>query len=199
LFRSINPNNFLDIGGGTGELALLLAKNNKMRGAIIDKSKAMLERAGRKLCEYPVEIINRSVFQAFRTSETNYEVITCIGDTLNYISPKKLSAFFLRLRQYMSRDSLFFIDYNRKEFYEKLCLGNHINLNDFGIVHIYCIGNSIRFEFKFGEGLIEKHIQYLYKDHEIEDAFTSAGFTKYKDITDVFNNEVSFLALRYDN
>lgn len=104
----------LDAGCGTGTLAMMLAgAGHRVSG--IDLSAAMLDVARAKDPEHRVEWREADV-TAFDLGSERFDVITCVGDTLNHLAriEEWASAFQSFQRHLRSGGSLFFDVMTRK-------------------------------------------------------------------------------------
>ncbi len=113
--KAIQPKSLLDLGCGTGSLAIILAKAGyELTG--LDLSVDMLTLAQEKSYEEDLEIrfINQSMSELDLIGK--YDVIYSFGDALNYLTDDEdLLAAFKGVNEYLSDDGYFIFDVNTIE------------------------------------------------------------------------------------
>ncbi len=113
--KSIQPKSLLDLGCGTGSLAIIFAKAGyEVTG--LDLSVDMLSMAQQKSYEEGLEIafINQSMSELDLMGK--YDVIYSFGDALNYlIDDEDLLSAFKGVNEYLSDDGYFIFDVNTIE------------------------------------------------------------------------------------
>lgn len=100
----------LDIGGGNGELALMLAQEN-YQVTILDLSIEMLELAKEKIEEnkFEIELVNADMTD-FRLQE-KFKIITSFADTINYLDDeKKVAKLFRNVFNHLDGEGVFLFD-----------------------------------------------------------------------------------------
>ncbi len=163
-----NKGNVIDLGCGTGPLAILLAKN-KYNVTATDISDSMLERAYNNSIHENVHI-NFFVHNILEPLNINYDIITMASDVINYIEDRAdVSKAFNYVTEVMNENSIFVFDFlkvnyliNLPGYHEEILLENSLLVWDVEntdkerqIKHIVTIDNCE-----------ETHIQTTFSEEE---------------------------------
>lgn len=116
-----------ELGCGTGEMAIRLAKSNKTVYAS-DISSDMLEVAKQKAIEQQVNLVLQRVDMCDFTLSRPVDLVLCLCDSLNYLTdPQQVTQTFLNVFQSLGDggtfifdvDSLYKMDVILKDYHEK--------------------------------------------------------------------------------
>ena len=116
-----------ELGCGTGEMAIRLAKSNKTVYAS-DISSDMLEVAKQKAIEQQVNLVLQRVDMCDFTLSRPVDLVLCLCDSLNYLTdPQQMTQTFLNVFQSLGDggtfifdvDSLYKMDVILKDYHEK--------------------------------------------------------------------------------
>lgn len=168
VIHDVHIKTMLDLACGTGKLIEeMLAHDVKCVG--LDMSMPMLELAKKRLDGQTIELIQADM-TSFQ-SDKQYDVITCLFDSINYLNnEERLIDFFNHVALYLNSNGLFIFD----AVSEKQCINHYFDYteNDSfdGIQYErrsrYKINQHIQNTiFKFtidGEVFSEEHNQYIY-------------------------------------
>lgn len=128
--KHFNKGNIIDLGCGTGPLAILLAKNNFFVTAT-DISESMLEIAYNNSVNEEVKI-SFSIHDILEPLNNIYDIITMSSDVINYLDDKqKVLKAFEYVNEAMNDDSIFVFDFLEVSYMTNL-IGHHdvIELED---------------------------------------------------------------------
>lgn len=175
----------LELGCGTGEIAIRLAKMNKNVFAT-DLSADMLEVAKQKAMAENVNLkLQRVDMSDFSTSH-KVDLILCLCDSLNYlIEPQDIMKTFQNVYQSLKEDGVFIFDVDSlykmnvilKDYYEKeeddeYSFEWKVESLDDGYVHHY-----VYIEDKMEKEKVEEdHYQRTYSVHQYRYWLNEAGF-----------------------
>ena len=158
---NISPNSVLDLGCGTGNLTMEMAKRSyEMIG--IDISTDMLMCAKEKSLREEIDILylnqDMSNFELYGT----VDVVICLMDSLNYITKKNdLKRLFKRVNNYLNPGGLFIFDVNTQFKLEKV-LGNNV---------FYDVGDEISYiwdnNYDKGKKLCEFDLTFFIKENNM--------------------------------
>ncbi|MDR1541639.1 MAG: class I SAM-dependent methyltransferase [Clostridiales bacterium] len=182
----LEPELVLDLGCGTGNVCLQLAREGyDMIG--IDSSVEMLSEASGK-SDAPMLLLCQDIrsFELYGTVDS----IICVGDCLNYLTePEDLKKAFKLCKNYLNPGGLFIFDLNTPHKYESA-----LSENDFCEISenaAYIWQNSYDNEKKINEYLItffiknssgsydrfeEEHFQIAYEDETVMEYLEDSGF-----------------------
>ena len=112
-----NGKDLLDIGCGTGELLLRMAKNYRCHG--LDLSEGMLKVADRKLKHRDVKLFLGDMVD-FNTG-FQYDIMVALFDTVNHIlSTEELTSHFISVRNSLKDEGIYIFDVVDREFMEMM-------------------------------------------------------------------------------
>ena len=121
--KHFNKGNVIDLGCGTGPLAILLAKNDFFVTAT-DISERMLERAYNNSILEDVKI-NFFLHDILLPLNINYDVITMSSDVINYLDTKsKVRKALNNVKDTMNENSIFVFDFLKADYITNL-IGHH--------------------------------------------------------------------------
>ncbi|MDH6458460.1 cyclopropane fatty-acyl-phospholipid synthase-like methyltransferase [Fusobacterium sp. PH5-7] len=186
----------LDIGCGTGELLLRMAKNYKCHG--LDLSEGMLKIADRKLKHREVRLFLGDMVD-FNTG-FQYDIMVALFDTVNHIlSTEELTSHFISVKNSLKDEGVYIFDVVDREFMEMMfpndlfvdnrkdltCIWEH-EIEE-GIDYIdatYFVKNS---KGTFDK-ITESYSKMIFTEKEIEDSVKESGL---KLIRIIENNEIA--------
>lgn len=199
--ENIQFNNYLDLACGTGNVAVIIAKEFKNNYAV-DLSEDMLRTAFEKFKENKVKA--KIICQDMSDLQLNnkFDLITSVLDSTNYITDEDdLKNYFLGVSNHLKDDGLFIFDINS---YYKLSeiLGNNIytyseeevfytweNVFEEDLLSMY-----LTFFVKKGdlyERFEEEHLEKAYTDDYIKQIIKSSGLKLLGSYDGYSNNEIS--------
>ena len=160
----------LDLGTGTGTLAIELAKENYYVTAT-DVSSNMLEVAYNNAIIDDVKI-NFFIHDILDTVNIDYDIITMSTDVINYLLDEdKVQKAFSNVSLAMNSDSIFIFDALKPSYinklashHEEILLVDELMIWDTTLTNIE---NQIKHTVKFGTH-IETHLQQAYPSKEIQ-------------------------------
>jgi SAM-dependent methyltransferase len=169
--KQIKFDSLLDVGCGSGDFLLNVESEfNKAELFGIDLSSEMVKRSKKKGLK--VECIDLCQVKK------SFDVITCVYDMLNYLSPEKLSSFLECLIERLNSGGYLICDINTKYGFEEIAVGAYSAKDDSKFISIDSDFNSniYRAEFNLFEklyancwrhssGVIE---QYFYTEDDIK-------------------------------
>lgn len=118
LIKNTKPHSLLDIGCGRGNFLKLIKKGCETQIYGIDLSDAMVKEAKK----VTPNVENKSICEV----EGKFDVITAIGDVLNYIAPKNLKSFFECVEQRLNQGGYFIFDINTLFGFEYVTSGDFV-------------------------------------------------------------------------
>ncbi len=187
----IEVNKILDIACGTGSFVVRLARQGyEVSG--IDYSQPMIDLAKKKLREDELKV---PIYQASMDSfshlkvERDYDLITCLYDSLNYIlKEKEVMQCFAEVYNHLRSGGAFIFDvtteYNLLHnfagyvFAENFEDASYIWENEYDIVRKICKSKVTMFmkEQKQFNRYIEVHVQRVYSNADIREMLENEGF-----------------------
>lgn len=175
----------LELGCGTGEIAIRLAKDGKKVFAT-DLSQDMLEVTKQKAMAENVDLkLQRVDMSDFSTSH-QVDMVLCLCDSLNYLlEPQDVLKTFYNAYQSLKTDGVFVFDVNSlykmnvilKDYHEKIddedfSFEWKVNLLDDDLVHHY-----VYIEDKIENEIVEEdHYQKTYAVHQYRYWLNEVGF-----------------------
>lgn len=198
--ENVQFNDYLDLACGTGNVAVIIAKEFKNNYAV-DLSEDMLRTAFEKFKENKIKA--KVICQDMSELElnNNFDLITSVLDSTNYITDSEdLKNYFLGVSKHLKEDGLFIFDINS---YYKLSeiLGNNIytyseeevfytweNVFEKDLLSMY-----LTFFVKKGdlyERFEEEHLERAYTHEYIKEIISSSGLKLIGAFDGYSNNEV---------
>lgn len=198
--ENVQFNDYLDLACGTGNVAVIIAKEFKNNYAV-DLSEDMLRTAFEKFKENKIKA--KVICQDMSELElnNNFDLITSVLDSTNYITDSEdLKNYFLGVSKHLKEDGLFIFDINS---YYKLSeiLGNNIytyseeevfytweNVFEEDLLSMY-----LTFFVKKGdlyERFEEEHLERAYTHEYIKEIISSSGLKLIGAFDGYSNNEV---------
>ncbi|MEG0547687.1 MAG: class I SAM-dependent methyltransferase [Coprobacillus sp.] len=183
--RHCQFDNVLELGCGTGEIAIRLAKDNKSVMAT-DLSMDMLEVTKQKIMIENVNILLQRVDMSDFSTSVQVDLILCLCDSLNYLIDKKLikqtfSNVFSSLKEngnfIFDVHSLYKTDtilnnYSENEVDEEFAFDWNVELIESGYIH-----HHVYIEDKIEHEKVEEdHYQKTYSINEYIDLLREVGF-----------------------
>lgn len=102
------PSSLLELACGSGEITLALAKDGYTVSAL-DLSERMVEEAKKKDIEHQIDFSCHDMKDL--SNYDQYDVITCLCDSFNYIlSKEEVTSFFKEVHDHLHEEGLFFFD-----------------------------------------------------------------------------------------
>lgn len=195
---NINLDSYCDLGCGTANLSLHIAKNFK-NNYLVDLSEDMLREAQEKLRKERIKA--KCILQDMSELELNhkFDLITCALDGTNYIlEDEELENYFKSVYNHLKDNGIFIFDVN--SFYKlKEVLGNNIyTYNSEDVFYVWenifeddIVEMNLTFFKKNGElyeRFEETHEERAYKESYLEKIITEVGF-KILNKYDGYSNE----------
>ena len=171
----------VDIACGTGKMTKLLVERG-LKAIGIDSSEEMLTVA-RSKC--------KTVFvrQDMRKLDLPHalDMAVCVNDGVNYLKPRELSDFFLRVSKNLKPNAPFVFDVSSPQKLKYVVGNNVFYLDEEGETLLWCNtlkDNAVEMNLTLfvddGSGKYarfdERHVQYVHTDEQIAAALKSAGF-----------------------
>lgn len=175
----------LELGCGTGEIALRLAKDNK-KVIATDLSMDMLEVTKQKAMSENINLLLQRVDMSDFATSQQVDLILCLCDSLNYLRNKKLiKQTFKNVYATLKKNGSFVFDvhslyktdivlngYNEKEVDEEFVFDWNVELLETGYIH-----HHVYIEDKLeGEKVEEEHYQRTYPIEVYKKMLIDVGF-----------------------
>ncbi len=181
-----NPTSIVELGCGTGSLAIELTALGYSNIIGTDRSRAMLDVAERKAKQARAEIDFEQIdFRDFRR-EPPADVLLLLYDGLNYLLKKdEIASLFSSAHDSLTDDGVFIFDQSTPSN----SLQNERFFEDQGEQDGFRYKRASRYDpetrlhtttldlFVRGERFREEHVQLAYTKEEIEDMLVKAGFS----------------------
>ena len=178
----------LDLACGTGAMTLLLAQAGYQSSGL-DLSPEMLEIARRKAAEQKKEMeFFQGDLRTFKTG-SNYNVITCFFDSVNYLlTPEDVAACFSSVHRALEPGGAFVFDVNTIHALSQFWGDNTEMRNDKGVISVWSnrylpaaqISNLELTVFvprgELYEKITEHHQERAYPLDELKQALIKTGF-----------------------
>ncbi|MCK5761268.1 MAG: class I SAM-dependent methyltransferase [Candidatus Izimaplasma sp.] len=166
--KSFNNGTVLDLGCGTGPLAIKLAKDGFYVTAS-DISEGMLERAFNNSLNADVKI-NFFVHNIIDPLNIDSDIITMSSDVINYLDEKaKVLMAFKNVREIMNHKSIFVFDFLKTEYLTNLA-GYHEEINLDNSKLVWSVENTdkeLQIKHKVTiDNISESHIQTTFTEKE---------------------------------
>ena len=126
----------LDLGCGTGELFKAWGTESICSTSLgVDLSPDMVTRARSDLPTLSFDIGDIRTFNAL----DQFDIITCIGNPLNYLAPRELSTFFASLKQSLHSNGIAYFDFDTRLDIEQFWDGQteHIKGESFQVERVF--------------------------------------------------------------
>lgn len=175
--KHVKEGTVIDLGTGTGPLAILLAKNG-YRVTGTDIIPQMLEVAYNNAIMSDVNV-RFYIHDILDPLNTFYDVITMVSDVINYVEDKEnIVKVFKNIEEAMDKNSLFIFDFITVKHVEKMDkyhedLLMHDDLIEWNVSKTI-VPNQIKHHIKIGK-FVETHIQTTYKTSEYIDMLKKSG------------------------
>jgi SAM-dependent methyltransferase len=148
----------LELGCGTGEIAIRLAKENALVYAT-DVSKDMLEVARLKAIEKDVTLLFGRIDMTDFTVDTTVDLVLCLCDSINYLlDQKSVKQTFKNCYQALHKDGVFIFDVDSM-YKMQTILHNYEEENDEDDFYFHWIVTSL------GEGKISHQVEIIDKEN----------------------------------
>ena len=172
-----------DIGCGSGYFTRQLYRAGfSVTG--IDVSEAMLDKAQRlsraEGCNIPYVLQDVTALKGFK----KLDFVTAVNDCFNYVKKEKLPSAFQKIRSALKKGGLFFFDVSSEK---KLTSLPPISIDDREDVTYFSFNGregdvvtmDVTLFIKEQSGYVrrdERHTQYIYREEELLQALSAAGF-----------------------
>lgn len=187
---NIKGNRVLDIGCGTGEFTIMLAKNGyEVTGVDISTEMLMVarEKAERNGVHLPLFEQNMAELEGLGS----FDIATIFCDSLNYLSsPEDVQQTFQRVYNHLNTDGLLLFDVHSPYKIEKVFINETFTLVEDDVAYIwecfpgetkYSVEHELTFFVKENETekyerFEEIHVQRTYDEEQFREWLTGAGF-----------------------
>jgi len=177
--KYFSEGNVIDLGTGTGQLAILLAENNfHVTGT--DLIPQMLEMAYNNSVEAGL-YTNFYIHDILEPLNSFYDIITMTTDVINYIEEKKdVINVFTNVQKAMTNSSIFAFDFitvkhvdKMDKYHEDILM--HDDLIEWSVSKTI-VPNQLKHTLKIGN-TYETHIQTTFKNSEYIEMLKLSGLT----------------------
>ncbi len=172
----------LDIGTGTAQLAIQLAKENFFVTGC-DISQKMLERAYNNavMNGVHIQLYTHNVLEPINQS---FDVFTMCSDVINYLQTEdEIEKAFANIRAVMNNDSIFLFDFLTPSFMDKMNNYKEDILLEDDVMQWSVtktnVENQIKHSLRFGH-LVETHFQRTFTLKKYKELLDNTGFTVLK-------------------
>jgi SAM-dependent methyltransferase len=184
----------IDLATGTGRIAIALAERGyNMTGA--DVSTEMLTRAMEAASKKGVKIPFVKMDISKPELKSDYDLVTCCCDGINYIPQSKLDNSFKAIGERIKSGGIFIFDYSTPYKLNEI-IGENVFYEDLQeLTYLWTnkkieggIAMRLTFFTRAGKGYLredEEHTQYIHTADDIESALINAGF-EVKETLDAF-------------